>query len=35
VFPFLFRFGVPASVLAVWYGDVRGRAHRFSARGSP
>jgi rSAM/selenodomain-associated transferase 2 len=30
LFPLLFRLGVPASVLAVWYGHVRGRA-----RGAP
>jgi rSAM/selenodomain-associated transferase 2 len=41
VFPLLFRLGVPASVLAVAYGDVRGRGHRSSAsvsasaRGAP
>jgi rSAM/selenodomain-associated transferase 2 len=41
VFPLLFRLGVPASVLAVAYGDVRGRGHRpsasasASARGAP
>ena len=31
LFPLLFRLGVPASVLAAWYGDARGRARRSSA----
>ena len=41
VFPLLFRIGVPASMLAVAYGDARGRGHRSSssasssARGAP
>jgi len=37
LFPLMFRLGVPARVLAVWYGEVRGRAHRSSssARGAP
>ena len=34
VFPLLFRLGVPASMLAVWYGDSRGRARRSSASAS-
>jgi rSAM/selenodomain-associated transferase 2 len=34
LFPLLFRLGVPASVLAVWYGDARGRAQRSSASAS-
>ena len=34
LFPLLFRLGVPASVLAVWYGHVRGRARRSSASAS-
>ena len=31
LFPLLFRLGVPASALAVWYGHARGRARRTSA----
>jgi rSAM/selenodomain-associated transferase 2 len=34
LFPFLFQLGVPASVLAVWYGHARGRARRSSASAS-
>jgi rSAM/selenodomain-associated transferase 2 len=34
LFPLLFRLGVPASLLAVWYGDARGRARRSSASAS-
>jgi rSAM/selenodomain-associated transferase 2 len=34
VFPLLFRLGVPASTLAVWYGHSRGRARRSSASAS-
>lgn len=34
LFPLLFRLGVPASVLAVWYGHARGRSRRSSASAS-
>ena len=34
LFPLLFRLGVPASVLAAWYGNVREGAHRSSAPGA-
>jgi rSAM/selenodomain-associated transferase 2 len=34
LFPLLFRLGVPADVLAVWYGNARGRARRSSASAS-